>query len=181
MTYSLPEALPVNGTQYRINSDYRVALEIMEMFDDPELSNGEKAQLMIEHLYPDAEQIPAQDYGEAAKQAAWFLDGGIEHSDRKGPKVMDWAQDFPYIVAPVNRVIGQDVRGMAYCHWWTFLAAWQEIGDCYFAQLVNIRNKKARGKKLDKAEQEFLRRNRDAITLKRTYTTAEEAAISKWI
>lgn len=180
MTYSLPECLTVNGREYTICSDFRRALEIFEMFDDPELSDGEKGQLMVEGLYLHAEEIPVNDMREAAEQAVWFLDGGSEPESPKGPKLMDWAQDFQYVVAPVNRVLGRDVRGMEHCHWWTFLAAWQEIGDCMFAQMVNIRNKKAKGKPLDKSEQEFYRRNRKAIDLKRKYTEADEDLVARW-
>ena len=44
-----------------------------------------------------------------------------------------------------------------------------EIGDCLFAQIVNIRDKRARGKKLDKSEAEFYRKNRDIIDIKSRY------------
>jgi len=54
----------------------------------------------------------------------------------KGPKrkakLADWEQDFPLIVNPVNRVLGYEVRDCEYCHWWTFLSAYYEIGDCLF-------------------------------------------------
>ena len=44
-----------------------------------------------------------------------------------------------------------------------------------FAQVVSIRNKRLHGKKLDKAEQEFVRSNPDLVTLpKHKLTSAEE-------
>lgn len=181
MNYNLPHSLTVNGTEYAIESDFRRVLDIMEMFSDPELSDNEKALLMLDGLYKDFGDIPYSDYQEAARQAAWFIDGDISESgETKGPKLVDWAKDFRYIVAPVNRIMGCDVRGMDYCHWWTFLAAWQEMGDCMFAQIVNIRSKKAKGKKLSKEEQEFYRRNRKAVDFERVYSDEENALLAEW-
>ena len=50
-----------------------------------------------------------------------------------------------------------------------------------FAQIVAIRNKKARGKKLDKVEQEFYQRNRELVELKTRYTDAENELLSAWL
>lgn len=180
MTYSLPESLTVNERDYAICSDFRRALEIMEMLEDPELSDEEKALLVLDGIYQNVEAIPQDEYGEALQQAVWFLDGGVEHEETNGPKLMSWEQDFQYIVSPVNRIMGQDVRGMKHCHWWTFLSAWQEIGDCMFAQIVNIRQKKAKGKKLDKGEREFYEKNRKAIDLKRRYTASDDDIVDRW-
>ena len=52
-----------------------------------------------------------------------------------------------------NRVLGQEVRAAKYMHWWTFLAAYQEIGECTFAQIVRIRDRLARGPGSDRAAQ----------------------------
>lgn len=180
MIYSLPTSLEVNGTDYAIESDFRRALDILEISADPEFTQTEKAEMMLCGLYRDFENMPYSDYQEACRQAVWFLDGGEEPTKDNGPRLMDWGQDFRYIVAPVNRIMGQDVRGMEYCHWWTFLSAWQEIGDCTFAQIVNIRQKKARGKKLDESEREFYRRNRKAVDLKRTYTEEDNRLLAQW-
>lgn len=61
------------------------------------------------------------------------------------------------------------------------MAAYQEIGDCLFAQVVRIRNKRNKGKKLDKAEQEFYRKNRDIIDIKVRYSKAEEEFFAQWL
>lgn len=98
-----------------------------------------------------------------------------------GMQDMDWQQDFPLIVAPVNKVLGEEVRAMRYLHWWTWNTAYTEIGDCMFAQVVNIRRKKSKGEKLDKSEQEFYRKNRHLIDFQKQYTEQDEAVISRWI
>lgn len=181
MTYNLPTSLEVNGTEYAIESDFRRVLDILEIAGDPSFSDTEKAEAMLMGLYKDFDDMPYKDYQEACRRAAWFIDGDMGgDSGEKGPKLMDWSKDFRYIVAPVNRIMGCDVRGMEYCHWWTFLAAWQEIGDCTFAQIVNIRRKKAKGKKLDESEKEFYRRNKKAVDFERVYTEEENALLAEW-
>ena len=90
-------------------------------------------------------------------------------------------QDFRYIVAPINRVVGQEIRAVEYYHWWSFISAYYEIGDCLFAQIVRIRDKKARGKPLDKEEQKFYRENRHMVDFHTNYTDAENALLKKWV
>ena len=66
-------------------------------------------------------------------------------------------------------------------HWWTFLGAYQDLGDCTFAQVVRIRDKKARGKLLEKDEREWYRRNSDIVNMKRRLSQAEDTTFSKWL
>ena len=182
MRYDLPTAVEVNGTEYQIRSDYRDILTIIEALSDAELSEEEKAEAMLDIFYPGFAEMPQSDYEEAIKQCAKFINCGEEQREEKrGPKLMDWQQDFPLIVSPVNRVLGQEVRSVEYLHWWTWVSAYQEIGDCTFAQVVGIRNKKAKGKKLDKSEQEFYKQNRHLVDFKRQYTEQDEDVISKWV
>ena len=63
---------------------------------------------------------------------------------------------------------------------YSFLSFYQEIGDCLFAQVVRIRDKKAHGKSLDKQDREFYRKNRDIIDLKTTYTESEKDVLAAW-
>ena len=65
---------------------------------------------------------------------------------------MDGEQDFPFIVGPVNRVLGKEIRSLKYLHWWSFLSAYTEIGDCTFQKIVSIRSKRAKGMRLEKGE-----------------------------
>ena len=117
----------------------------------------------------------------ALRECFRFLDGGEEPKpDKPGPRVMDWEQDFRWIVAPINRVAGRDVRSGP-MHWWTFLSHYYEIGDCYFAQLVRIRDLQARGKPLEKADREWARKNADQIRIRGTYTKAEDDLLAAWV
>jgi hypothetical protein len=181
MVYGLPTSLQVGGENLEIRSDFRVVLDIFEVLNDVELDAIEKSVAALMIFYPAFQDISLEDYQEALEKCFWFINGGQDETPQKGHKLMDWQQDFPLIIAPVNRALGFEAREPGrYLHWWTFLAAFKEIGDCLFAQVVHIRDKKARGKTLDKAEQEFYRRNSDLVDLRTKYSTAEEELFRAW-
>lgn len=103
----LPVSLPVASNEWRIRTDYRDILTIMEAYSDPELSDREKAWIMLNILYADWEKMPKELYREAAEKAVWFLDCGQEEDDKKPPrKLMDWEQDEAILFPAINKVAG---------------------------------------------------------------------------
>lgn len=188
MDYDLPKHVLVGQQELEVRYDFRVILEIFEALNDPDLSDQERAFVVLQMFYLDFQQIT--DFEEAIKSLFWFINGGKneENSQKKQPQIVSWEQDFPYIIAPVNRVLGYEARTVSYdpksntggVHWWTFLSAYMEIGECLFAQIVAIRSKRARGKKLDKTDQEFYQKNRALIDIKRRYTEKEDDLVKLW-
>ena len=61
------------------------------------------------------------------------------------------------------------------------MSAYMEIGDCLFAQIVRIRERKAKGKPLDKSDAEFYRKNRKIVDMKAQYTEQENAVLDAWM
>lgn len=181
MRYTLPTAVTLDGVEYAINSDYRDILNIFEaMAEAVELTDEERAVLVLGLFYPEYEKIPPYLYTEALKECFLFINGGEQETPKKTPKLVDWAQDIPYIIAPINRVMGTEVRAVEYMHWYTFLSAYMEIGDCLFAQIVRIRNLKAKGKKLSKEDAAWYRDNRELVDMKQHLTPAEEELLREW-
>lgn len=180
MFYGLPTTIEIDGREYPIRTDFRVILEIIEMLNDPDLSDSDKAECVLEMFYMEH----PQNTHEALKMCFEFMDMGKSQEKKKNsPRLMDWERDFSYIIAPVNRVLGFEARTVPYnpqesgsgLHWWTFLAAYMEIGgDCVLSQIVNIRDKMARGKKLEKYEREWLRKNSDIVNLPQRYTKEQQ-------
>ena len=182
MTYTLPTSVEINGQEYEVRSDFRVILDILEAIGDVELDDQQRAAVVLDIFYPRFEDMPADDYEEAIAKCMWFINcGQMEETGKKPKKLVDWQQDFPVIVSPVNRVMGTEVRLLEYMHWWTFIGAYQEIGECLFAQIVGIRQKLANGKALDKSEREFYRNNRNLVDLKQRYTDWENDKIREWV
>lgn len=181
MIYDLPTTVELNGVDYPINSDFRCVLDIMEVLSDRDLSDRERVFLALGFFYPDLQSIPPEAMETAVRKLYWFINGGQDQkpSHKKAKKMMDWGQDFPYIIGPVNRIIGHDIRLDKHLHWWTFLSAYMDIGESLFSQILHIRQALAEGgmRKLSKPEREWYRKNRDLVDLKNvhTYTDAELA------
>lgn len=176
MIGQLPTSLEVNGRQYAIRSDFRAVLDILCAFSDPELENGEKVYTCLFILYEDFETIPENDYEAAFKAALAFIDNGAKEEEKKSPRVMDWEQDAPLLFPAINKVAGYEVRSAEYIHWWTFIGYYMEISDGVFSNIVSLRMKKAKGKKLEKWEQEFWTANKSACVLAPKLTAEEQAA-----
>lgn len=175
----LPRTLEVEGTDYEIRTDFRDVLTIMEAFGDPELADEEKYIVMLTILYQDT--IPAETVPEAIDRAIWFLDCGQEDDSQKPScKVMDWEQDEAILFPAINKVAGQEVRAVEYMHWWTFMGYFMEIDEGTFSTILGIRQKRAKGRRLEKWEQEFYRENRELCDLKKRYTAEEQTEIDKW-
>ena len=182
MNYGLPTQLNIGGKDYDIRTDYRCVLDICAALVDAELDDKEKAMVLLDIFYPAFSDMPPEVYGEAIEQCFWFINGGQEQSKGRSPKLVDWEQDFAYIVAPINKAAGTEVRAVEYMHWWTFLSYYYEIGgDCLFSQIVRIRDAKAKGKKLEKHEREWYMQNRHLVDFKQRYTSAEEELLKEWI
>lgn len=132
--------------------------------------------VMLEILYMNSEEIPLEYLEEALIKGREFIDCGIREEDGENVRLMDWEQDSAIIASAINKTVGKDVRSLKYMHWWTFMGAYMEIGDGLFHQVVMIRQKKAKKKKLEKWEHEFYRKNRSLVDLnqKRPERSAEE-------
>ena len=172
MNTDLPMAAPIGGRYFDIRSDFREILDICAAMNDPELTDQDRAEVTVKIFYPDWDQITDMDA--AVKFMLWFLDGGMDRSQKPQPKQMDWEQDFPLIVAPVNRLAGCDVRALPYLHWWTFIGYYMEIGECTFSTVLDIRRKLRKHKKLEKWEREYYDENREWIDFKSAHLTDDE-------
>lgn len=172
--WELPTSLNVNGRKWTIRSDFRAVLDILKYFSDKEYELDEKWEICLDILYEDYENMPNSDKEEAARKAVEFIDMGIGKKDSKRPSVMDWEKDATLIIPAVNEVLGKEIRLESHMHWWTFLSAYMQVGDGLFAQVVSIRSKMSKGKKLDDFEKEFLRENKDLIQLNKEKQTRSE-------
>ncbi len=172
----LPESLEVNGKDYPIRTDFRDILNIMEAFEDPDLEDGEKAFVMLLVIYPDLEDIPRDDLEEAYERAAWFIDCGADSKKDKdkSPRLVDWTQDERILFPAINAVAGREVRSLDYLHWWTFMGYFMEMKEGTYSQVLQLRQKRARHKKLEKWEREYWDNNRDICVIKKRLSKQEK-------
>ncbi len=192
MIGSLPEFLTVGNTDYEIRSDYRNVLQVFEAFLDPELEKGEKwivaIFLLFEPFTCADDVLEAErsgfDINEAVNRIIWFISAGQETGDKKELPTYDWIKDEQMIFSAVNKIAGKETRELEYLHWWTFLGYFNEVGEGIFSFIVGIRSKLNKGKKLEKNELEFYRKNRELVKLeppKSREEKEEEAAYKAFL
>lgn len=178
MIGELPRTLRVNGKEYDIRTDFRDILKIIAAFSDLDLEDNEKVYVCFLILYEDFAAIPRHDYEEAFKEAIRFIDHGMEGDEEdtpKSPRVMDWEQDEAIMFPAINKVAGFETRSAEYVHWWTFMGYYMEISEGVFSNVLSIRLKKAKGKKLEKWEREFWTSNKNICVLKTKLSEEEQA------
>lgn len=168
--WELPTSLVIGGREYPIHADYRDILEVFSYLDDPDRPEFLRWQIALALFYE--REIPQEDRQEAMEQLCAFIAMG-QPEGRPGPKLLDWTQDAPLIVADVNKVAGREIRGAEFLHWWTFLSWFHAIGEGQLSTLVSIRDKLRRGKKLEKWEQDYYRGHKDQVDLKKHYSAQE--------
>lgn len=162
--WELPTSLEIGGVGFSIRTDFRAILDILAAYSDPDLEEQDKVMICLAILYKDFEKINPDDYSEALQKAIEFIDLGETTKD-DSPRLMDWEHDAKMIIPEVNKVLGYEVRMPKETHWWTFMGAYMGIGEGLFSNVLNIRQKKAKGKKLEKYEKEFESANKDLIRL----------------
>lgn len=182
--YTLPLSLSIGERVYPLNFGWQNAIEILIDFQNPDYSHAVKVANMLRKLLPDWMAIPGEDIPEAIEKATAFMDCGRKPDDRVRPRIMDWEQDAEIIIPAVNAIANREIRLDPNIHWWTFFGWYMSIENGLFASVLRIRSKKAKGKKLEKWEEDFYRENRHLIDLVSPETDevkAEKENIMKWL
>lgn len=176
MMWDLPTSVEIDGLEYKITNkcDYRMVLDVICALNDNELDDERKLRTALYVFYEDITECT--DIEKAIKEMYKIISYGEEDdgNQEQKPKLMDWEHDFKTLVAPVNKVLGYEIRSVDYLHWYTFLSAYFEIGECQFQTIVSIRSKRMKGKKLENWEQEFYRENKKMVDLPFNLTEEEQ-------
>ena len=167
--WSLPVQAVIGGRQYRLHTDYRDILEIFSYLEDPDLPEPVRWRIALGLFYE--EPVEQAHWQEALDYLVSFLCCGRE--EKPGPRLMDWDQDAPAILAGVNRVAGQEIRSLPYVHWWSFLSWFHAMEPGQLSTLVSIRDRLRRGKPLEPWQQEFYRANVRAVELQPRLSSRE--------
>lgn len=172
---TLPSSLSLQGQEYAINADWRPCVNIMRMFERTDLSDTEKVLCMVGILYED--EIPDRLMTEAAEQAVWFLNLGEATDGKKSAlslgRLFSWEQDLKFIISAVDKSAGFSIRSKEFYHFWEFMSAFFETGECVFNTIVHQRKLKKTGKQ-SKADKEWWAENRDIADLKVELTSDEQ-------
>lgn len=176
----LPISIKIKGREYAIRHDFRPCLDIILMFEDVDLTDAEKVQGMIEILFEEEPPMCEETILEAVKFLDMAIDSGSGNSTGSNDRLFSWTQDSNYIFSAVDKVLGFSSRRCEYLHWWEFMGAFMEIGECTFSTIVYMRKQKKKGK-LTKEEKEYWAENRKMFELQKLYTEEEQAQIDRFL
>lgn len=173
--WKLPVTVSVCGREFSIRSDFRAVLDALAALSDSAMAEQERIAAALQIFYPNYKQI--SDPWAAFSAAMSFVNLGKEtpQEQAKKPQLVHWDNDVEILAPAIDKVLGFSCRRCEYLHWWEFIGAYYGIGDGLFAQVVNIRNKRAKGKSLEKHEEQFARDNAELIGPTVTITAEEEA------
>lgn len=185
MSWNLPISVKIDGTEYAIRNecDYRVVLDVIKAINDEDLDMQYRICCALFIFYGNDELDTVEkvlsslnDIQTAVLEMMKIINLGKEITEEENkPKLMDWEHDFTQLAPPISRTLGYSVRDAKnYTHWFDFVGAYMEIGECSWANIVSIRSKRMKGKPLDKWEREFYNENRKLIDLPHKLTDEEQ-------
>lgn len=166
--YELPTTVTINETVYVIRNrgDYRMVLDCFQVLNDIELSETERIIAFLIIFYEDFNDVESvlsldeDTMSELIDNAFSFFNCGQKNAPAEtNYKTIDWEGDAQLISSAVNNVAGREIRAESYLHWWTFMGYFNAVGESALSTVVGIRSKIAKGKKLEKYEQEFRSEN----------------------
>ena len=174
--FELEDTVTIDGKSYNIRTDFRVILEIFVMLNDLDLDDGDKTEALMQMFYIDR----PEDTGKAIQAFSSFVDPRPgKQNGRSG--LVDWETDFELIAAAVNHVLGTECRSLPYLHWRSFLGAYMEISsESLFTRVISIRDKLRTGKKMEKWEKAWYRKNRDLVDLPMKFSDNEPTLLKEW-
>lgn len=179
MSWDLPLSVNVDGKEYAIRNkcDYRVILDTIDALEDMLLETPYRIYCALYIFYEDLTGCENLEAAVDGMLEIINLGEKIKTESVRKPIVMNWKRDFNLLAPAISRVLNYSVRDKNnYTHWYDFVGAYMEIGECAFMTVITIRLKKIRHIKLNKNEEEFYRENRQMIDLEPEFTPEEE----KW-
>lgn len=180
-----PTKALIDGKVYELNTDFRNCLKIILAFEDDELLDFEKAEIMLKNLY--GENIP-KNTDEAIRKAIYFLDCGEEDDEKKvgtsnSTRLYSFTKDAKYIYSAIKQTHGIDLESIEYLHWWKFVYLFLDLNpECFFCKIIDLRNKKKKGK-LSKEERRLYIQLCDILELndKPKFTEEEQKEIDEFM
>lgn len=181
-----PEYVEVDGQKYKINTDFRIAIECNRIAEDETINNSERTLAIIYILFGEEALNKTKNYQKLFELAIKYLKCGkeIETNNNLEPD-MDYIQDMPYIKASFRSDYGIKLDEEK-IHWWEFNELMNglsnsEIGNCCILNRIrNLRNFNTKDIKDTKTRNEIEKAKREvALKAKKTKATKEQQESAK--
>lgn len=179
-----PTKTEIDGKIYELNTDFRNCLQIILAYEDNELNEYEKAEVMLELLFG-KDNIP-ENTDVALAKSILFLDCGeekkITENSSKGSRIYSFTKDAKYIYSAIKQTHNIDLETIEYLHWWKFVYLFLDLDkECFFSQMLYLRGQKQKGK-LTKEEKELYLKLMDILELDQdnSFNEEEQEQINKF-
>ena len=128
-----PYSVLINEKRYPIRTNFADWISILQIADDPTLTESEKLIMQLQIAYP---RIPA-DIRAAAEKLHWFIAAGASEKRQGGSKrLIDFVQDWQYILAAFQQQYQIDLSPAARwqfwrrpLHWWKFMQLFRGLTE----------------------------------------------------
>lgn len=140
-----PEYVDIDGKKYKINTDFRYAIECNRIAEDESIGDFERALAIIYTLFGEEGINAREHYEKLLKMAKKYLSCGEELKDTNEKPDMDFIQDYSYIKTSFRSDYGIRLDKEE-IHWWEFMDLMNglsnsEIGNCCILNRIrNLRN-----------------------------------------
>nr|DAM50261.1 MAG TPA: hypothetical protein [Caudoviricetes sp.]DAM80565.1 MAG TPA: hypothetical protein [Bacteriophage sp.] len=138
-----PEYVKAGNKKYKINTDFRVAIECNEIAESSDVSDTERPLAIIYKLFGDEGLDNPQDWEKLLELAIKYLCLGKDLEDTEEERDMDLQKDRYYIRSSFIQDYKYNPYDMEYLHWWDFFndlsnLSNSEFGNCCI--LNRVRN-----------------------------------------
>ena len=167
-----PEYVEIKGKRYKINTDFRVAIECNRIAEDETIGDFERVLGIIYTLYGDEGLNDSENYETLLKLAQKYLLCGKElNIDTRDKPDMDFIEDMDYIEASFMSDYNIDLSNTE-MHWWKFYKlinglSNSEMGNCCILNRVrNLRTYDTKNIK-DRKERDKIEKAKKQVALKK--------------
>ena len=187
-----PKYVEINGKKYKINTDFRVAIECNRIAEDETIGDFERVLAIIYTLFGEEGINDTANYEKLLEMAIKYLLCGEEYHDTNKKPDMDFIQDENVIASSFKYDYKYNPYAMDYLHWYEFHNDLMNLSDselggcCALSRLRNFRNLDPKEIENDKKRQEVIEeQKRVAIKKpnqikKKQYTEEEIANMEKF-
>ena len=185
-----PEYVKVGDKKYKINTDFRIAIECQDIATNKNIGDYERALAIIYKLFGDDGINTPQHYEKLLELAIKYLSCGKEVNNQINEEPdMDFVQDMDYIEASFMSDYNIDLTNIE-MHWWKFYnlingLSNSETGNCCVLNRIrNLRNYDTKDIKNPK-EIEKINKAKQQVALKKqvinkSLTTEQQQSIDNF-
>ena len=174
-----PQYVKIDDKKYKINTDFRVAIECNRIAEDTTIGDLERSLAIIYTLFGEEGLNATNHHIKLLELAQKYLLCGKEYDKQANEKPdMDFIQDYSYITASFMSDFHVDLDKEE-MHWWKFMD-WMnglsnsEFGNCCVLNRIrNIRNANLNEIKDPKERQKIIKAKQQ-VALKRPKKQANE-------